>query len=148
MRFLAATNNEIASIKWLAKSAITQSVKVDETLLADIIEDTFRHIDGFMQYRSGVFLSCMRGDELLGFILIKDFWNLSDLYVLPAEHGNGIGRKLLMQTVKICQLQGDGRAIRCNSSLNAVGFYKRVGFVDFESEYAFPDYVVSLVLQI
>lgn len=145
MECSVATIYEVASIKQLAREAIRHSVKVDAELMAEIVEDTDQHIDGFMQQMSGVFLTCHEGDALLGFVIVKDFWNLSDLYVSPAEQGKGVARMLLKKAMQICQAKGDGRAIRCNSSFNAVGFYKRMGFVDFQTDYPFPDYVVPLV---
>jgi len=49
------------------------------------------------------------------------------LFVDPASGSSGVGRALLAHAMTIAA--ADGRAVRLESTLNAVGFYERAGFV-------------------
>ena len=49
------------------------------------------------------------------------------LFVDPSHAGSGVGRALLEHALTIAA--AGGRAVRLESTLNAVGFYERAGFV-------------------
>ena len=83
--------------------------------------------------------------EISGFILIKNHWNLSDLFVLPEEHGKGIGKALFNTAKKLCKLKQDKNYILVNSSSNAVDFYRKLGFKTYTPIKEVPDFVVPLI---
>lgn len=145
MEIYRVEDTDIEDVKGVAKKAILESVEVGPDLVDDVIEDTMQHIDAYLSHRSGVFLKCEMNGALVGFILIKDYWNLSDMFVLPECHGKGAGKALFAEAVKICRTEGEGKPIRSNSSLNAVGFYRSLGFEGFTPSKALPDFVKPLV---
>ncbi|HEX5056984.1 MAG TPA: GNAT family N-acetyltransferase [Gammaproteobacteria bacterium] len=144
MQITAVTKADVEEIKNLARRAILEVVTVDASLKQGIIADTDRHIDGNLGNEKSVFLKC-RADRVVGFILVQDSWNLSDLFVLPEAHGKGIGRLLFDSARSICESNRNRNYIRVNSSLNAEGFYRKLGFETFIPEKAPPDFVVPLI---
>lgn len=77
----------------------------------------------------GYFRKFKIGNEIVAFILIKEYWNLSHLFVLPSYQKQGIGRKLLLTGMESCKEKSPKHKIDLNSSINAAGFYRRLGFV-------------------
>ena len=55
-------------------------------------------------------------------------WSVSNLYVLPENHGMGIGRQIIQQLIHDARHEA-AKTLHVPSSRNAVGFYQRMGFV-------------------
>ena len=55
-------------------------------------------------------------------------WSVSHLYVLPENHGKGIGRQIVQQLIHDARHEA-ARTLHVPSSRHAVGFYQRMGFV-------------------
>ena len=144
MKIERVISTDIALIKKIAKKAILESVDASCELKKEIISDTIKHIDKAILNSESVFLKYV-GEDILGFILIQDYWNLSDLFVLPEAHGQGIGRALFKAAQKVCKPKQDKGYIRVNSSLNAEGFYRNMGFETFKPKKEMPDFVVPLI---
>ena len=131
------------SLKRLARKTILESVNAGIDQRRGIVADAERHVDTHLAGSDRVFLK-YTDSTILGFILVQKYWNLSDLFVLPSVHGNGIGRRLVDEARSACKDSG-AEFIRVNSSLDAEGFYRRLGFVAHVPENAVPDFVVPLV---
>lgn len=67
-------------------------------------------------------------DTIVGFVVVKEYWNLSHLFVLPYHQGQGIGRCLLREAINACRDKSPHGKIQLNSSNNAAGFYAAMGF--------------------
>jgi len=135
--------SDIGKLKELAKSTILDSVDAGIDIKKAIITDTENHIEGNLPRSDRVFLK-YTDETILGFILIQKFWNLSDLFVLPSAQGNGVGKQLFDEAKAACTVSG-GDIIRVNSSLNAEGFYRKVGFVTYVPNTEVPDFIVPLI---
>jgi GNAT superfamily N-acetyltransferase len=144
MKIEEASEDDIAELKDLAKSAIIKSVDVDKEIKKEIIADTMTHIERNISGSERVFLK-YSDSAILGFILVQNYWNLSDLFVSPKSHGKGIGRQLFGAAKKECIAHNNKSFIRVNSSLNAEGFYRKMGFVTFTPEKEAPSFVVPLI---
>ena len=138
------TVDDVTTIKAIAEAAILTSVTASELLKQEIIEDTYHHIDVSLEEAGHTFLK-YEDEGITGFILLRNGWNLSDLFVLPSQHGKGIGRALFTAAKNTIENEEHRGFIRVNSSLNAVNFYRTMGFEDFQSEHPFPDFVVPLI---
>lgn len=79
-----------------------------------------------------------RDDEIIGVILVKEFWNLCSLFVSQECQRQGIGRKLVLAAIEGCRSSSPKQAINLNSSPRAVAFYKSLGFVHRESSQPLP----------
>ncbi len=63
--------------------------------------------------------------ELLGFAALRDGNYLTHLFVSSVSQGSGLGRQLLNFLLNTT----DAKEVSLRSSVNAVGFYERHGFV-------------------
>lgn len=138
------TVDDVSTIKAIAEAAILTSVTASDTLKQEIIEDTYHHIDVSLEEAGHTFLK-YEDEGITGFILLRNGWNLSDLFVLPSQHGKGIGRALFAAARNKIVSEENRGYIRVNSSLNAVNFYHKLGFKDFKPEHPCPDFVVPLI---
>ena len=143
MKIEKISNKDIEVIKKIAKKAILESVDVSIDLKEEIISDTMKHIDKGLSNSECVFLKYTETD-ILGFILIQEYWNLSDLFVLPEMHGKGIGKALFNAAQNLCKPRQDKGYILVNSSINAEGFYRNIGFENFSPKREVPSFVVPL----
>ena len=138
-----ASTDDNDILKRLAETTIHASVDASVDSKREIVGATWRHIDTHLAGSDRVFLK-YTDSTILGFILVRNYWNLSDLFVLPSAQGIGIGRRLLDGAKTVCEDAGPG-FIRVNSSLNAENFYRRSGFVAFLPDGDVPNFVVPLV---
>jgi len=130
----------------IAEQAISISVDADPSVKKNIIADTRNHIEVGFQEPSAVFLEHVGPDgAILGFILIRNAWNLSDLYVEPTSQGQGVGQNLFLRAKFQALSISDRGYIRVNSSMNAEGFYRKLGFTSYDPEKAVPNYVIPLI---
>jgi GNAT superfamily N-acetyltransferase len=138
------SETDIDILKGVARRAIIESVEADDAIKEKLIIDTARHIDANTSNADRVFLRCV-DDGVLGFILIQDYWNLSDLFVLPEAHGKGVGKMLFNAAKSVCLNNPNKGYIRVNSSFNAEGFYRALGFESFNTGKELPNFIVPLI---
>ena len=68
---------------------------------------------------------------------LSDSFELSELHVLPAYQGHGVGRELLLQLVE--RLPNQGVLLSTpDADTRAFRMYRRLGFVDLARHYMFP----------
>lgn len=144
MNIEKVSEKDIEAIKELALRTIIESVDASVSIKNQIITDTMMHIEENIGGSGRVFLKCI-DEKILGFILIQDYWNLSDLFVMPEAQGKGVGKFLLTAAISACLPRQEKGYLRVNSSLNAEGFYRRLGFETFNSEKEIPGFVVPLI---
>jgi GNAT superfamily N-acetyltransferase len=69
-------------------------------------------------------------DRIVGATEIRDFNQLSLLFVERQSQRNGIGRLLLLEALRVCRTHNPTlKAMTVHSSPNAVEAYKRLGFL-------------------
>lgn len=68
------------------------------------------------------------GQKIVGVILVKQFWHLCALLVLPEDQQRGIGAALIAYALARCRASASSTMVRLNSSRNALGFYLAQGF--------------------
>jgi GNAT superfamily N-acetyltransferase len=144
MNIEQVSNKDAKELQLVAKKAILESVNVNSDLKEEIISDTMRHIDKGISNSESVFLKASEAG-ISGFILIQDYWNLSDLFVLPEEHSRGIGKSLFNAAKELCRPKQDKGYILVNSSVNAEGFYRNIGFESYKPKREVPSFVVPLI---
>lgn len=81
-----------------------------------------------------IFVLC-RGENILGTGALANFgkpsqdkWCVSNFFILPAEHGKGLGRKLLEHLLRTAR-EKNLSFLQVPSSLTAIGFYRKAGFI-------------------
>jgi len=144
MNIEEVSETDIEEIKGLARRVILESVDASDETKVDIIADTLLHIDKNSPGLECVFLKCIDPD-IQGFILVQNYWNLSDLFVLPESRGKGVGKLLFTVAKSVCLAKQERGYIRVNSSLNAEGFYRNLGFESFAPLNEVPNFVAPLI---
>ena len=106
MHILEVVKEDAQRLKYISEQAVLASVHVEDKIIAEIISDTHRHIEQNLESSERVFLK-YQNNQVIGFILIQRFWNLSDLFVVPEKHREGIGSDLLTKAISICRNSND-----------------------------------------
>lgn len=132
----------------VAEVALRVSVMLPSDVLEDLLEHTRKNIVGYISRPDCVFLKYEENAEIIGFILIKEYWNLSDLFVLPEHQSKGVGSALLLEALAICRLQSTRQSVRLNSSINAVRFYSRHGFSEVDKPSANFEYSAPMEISL
>jgi GNAT superfamily N-acetyltransferase len=78
------------------------------------------------------------GNEIVGVILVKAFWNLCSLFVAPEWQRHGLGRQLVLAAIDACRDKSPKQAIYLNAAASAVSFYEALGFASRESSQPLP----------
>ena len=120
---------DLEEIRGVIAAAVRQSVASSEEDAAFLIDD----IGSSLVWWSGnkdstLHLKYVQGGRIVGVILIKKYWNLTNLFVHPSHQGAGIGRALVLAGLDACRETSPKGKLQVNSSANAVGFYTKVGF--------------------
>ena len=144
MKIEEISKKDIGEIKRLTRRVILESVEASDSIQEEIITDAMEHLDKNAFDSECIFLK-FTDDGILGFILIQGYWNLSDLFVLPEASGKGIGKLLFNAAKSACLPKQEKGYIRVNSSLNAEGFYRNLGFESFTPDKEVPNFVVPLI---
>jgi len=97
-----------------------------ENYIASVSVEAEQNYLGSERYR---YLVALVGEELAGFIAIRDNSHLFHLFVARSHQRSGLARRLWEQARHEAQLQGNPGNFTVNSSLGAVPIYKAFGFV-------------------
>ena len=82
-------------LQQIARNAVTLSVVAPEEEKQNLLKGISRNIASvIIDQIDGVFLAAALSEVPVGFIIVKDYSNLSDLFVDPDHQGLGIGRQL------------------------------------------------------
>lgn len=86
--------------------------------------------------KNGIYnFAAKKADKLVGFCQVvkgKDYNELKIIYVLPDYQGRGIGKMLLSKALTLLDLDKDTIVEVVEYNKSAIGFYKKLGFVEFE----------------
>jgi GNAT superfamily N-acetyltransferase len=123
-------NSDLNTLKEIIKISIVSSIINTEPEAGILIKSV---IDSLLKWNDsaadGYYRKFKVDNEIVAFILIKEYWNLSHLFVLPSYQMQGIGKVLLLNGIESCKGKSQKKKIELNSSINAAGFYTRMGFV-------------------
>lgn len=112
----------------IASFAVHKTVEAPADAKPEILEGISENIKTWHSKDNCAFFKYTHNELIVGFVLIKDYWNFSDIFVLPEFHSQGVGRKLVEHALNACRLQKSKASIRVNASKNAVAFYRQLGF--------------------
>ncbi len=146
MPLLTITPPDLAQALSISHSALQSTGYLSPKEIAELISHIQHNFELCVhQPDRHIFLKCAQQDELQGVILLKDFWNLAELYVAPQAQGKGVGAALLQAALERCRGRSPRGHVRTNASANAVAFYRAFGFVDFPLDRPLPYGCVPLV---
>ncbi|WP_027720228.1 GNAT family N-acetyltransferase [Maridesulfovibrio zosterae] len=87
------------------------------------------------RFSSGaLFFTAKISGKLVGIAEIRNYRHLGLLFVDPDFQKQGIGKVLIDKIVFECVKHGRGSVITVNSSLNALDFYQKMGFIVQDEE--------------
>lgn len=121
--------SDLPQIRALVASAIRGSVAKSDEEAEFLIGDIDQSLAWWLENQeASLHLKCSEPGAVSGVVLVKEFWNLTNLFVAPEYQRRGIGRLLLTKALEVCRSRSPRAAILVNSSTMAVGFYEHMGF--------------------
>lgn len=134
------------------RTATPDEAEIIRNLMRTLIEDTLEpahsaskianvnaNLDIWLQRPADcVHLVAVIEDQIVGVLLVKDFWNLCSLFVTKPCQGMGIGKALVETAAGLCRPRSPKAALYLNAAPSAVPFYARVGFTARESLQVLP----------
>lgn len=113
----------------IIRDAVRHCVTSDETEAEFLIEDIIASLDNWFESGADGYSGGYETDGgVVGFIIVKEHWNLSHLFVSPQHQHRGIGAALLSSALASCEQQSPRSKVQLNSSENARSFYEASGF--------------------
>lgn len=129
LRLAPVAADDFERVRVFIERVIEESVDATAEEKIRFIENTRSNLEKVrLAPESSVHLMYVDGPHLLGVILVRDCWNLCHLFVAPERQGSGIGRGLVEAAARQCQGRSPRGALVLNSSRNAVGLYRHLGF--------------------
>ena len=131
MNIVPVAVGEAAAVAHFIERVIRASVDASDQEKEDFIVHTRRNVEAWATAPdAALHLKCANaGGELLGVVMVKQYWNLCHLFIAPAAQGRGLGRALMEAAIHACRARRVRPYLRLNSARNAVGFYEHLGFV-------------------
>jgi len=120
--------DDVSDLLNIAKAAVLETVDAIENDKPNILDGILNNIMEWHSNDNCVFYKFTNNGITKGFILIKEYWNFSDIFVLPKYQRQGIGRCLAEHAIEVCKEQEMINIIRVNASKNAEKFYRSLGF--------------------
>lgn len=125
----AIGKNDLSRLGELVSESVCDSVTTSDEETGVLIEEIVHSLDSWIESGSpGFGRKYSVADEVVGFVVVRDYRKLTHLFVSPEFQGRGIGRSLVEATVQGCRNRTAHQEIKLNSSSNAAGFYEAVGF--------------------
>lgn len=121
---------DLENVRALVARSIRHSVAQTSEEADFLIADVGESFDAWQVDKSNIIhLLHESGGFIAGVILVKNYWNLCDLFVDPTAQRKGVGRALLAAVVPVCRERSPGGKLMVNSSTVALPFYEACGFV-------------------
>lgn len=117
---------DIVSICILLMNEVPESEK--NNLKALILEN----IEHALEAEGHSYLKAVDKGFIVGFVLIKGHEKLSELFVLPEYRKSGVGAALLKNAINESASKNAIGYVWVNAALNAIPFYIKHGFTDYE----------------
>lgn len=86
-------------------------------------------IGGYIASANFLYLVGLLDDTLTGVVAVRDARHLFHLFVAPACQDQGIGTALALRSIELSLAATPSETFMVNSSLPAVPFYERLGFL-------------------
>ncbi len=126
-----AVADDAEAISAFMEHVILTCVEAGADEKAPFVANTRRNLDQWLGAPALSFhLAAWLDDELVGVVMVRDFWNLCHLFVAPRHQGHGLGRRLLESALAACAARSPRGCVRLNASRNAIGFYRHMGFAE------------------
>jgi len=113
----------------LVAQVMEASVTRETALAGDLLANVAGNVDWWLAHpQEAVHLKAVAGERIVGMVLVKQFWNLAALFVLPDRQRQGLGRQLVEAAAHRCRGSSPKCALWLNAAPAAVAFHERLGF--------------------
>lgn len=120
---------DIPHLKEFMARVIDHSIVLEEPIYSAMVANVSSNVDWWLEHRDdAVHIKALIGQQLVGVVLVKSFWNLCSLFVEPSVQRRGIGHSLLVAAIAACKSRSPKQAIWLNASPTAIAFYRAHGF--------------------
>lgn len=143
------TVSDVARVRCVVSAAVHGSVASCADDARVILDDIDKLLQWWQQNRGQCIHRKFTADgSIVGMVLVREFWNLSCLFVVPEHQRRGIGTALLVDALTACRGLAPNSCIKLNSSTYAVPFYLSHGFKPNGSERDLPGGCVPLAYEL
>lgn len=99
-----AQETDFEKIRTLVSSSLRECATSHPEHYDNLYQDVCHSLEeGLENKNASVFLVSEAGDSILGVVLVKDYWNVSVLFVDPQHQGLGVGRDLMAAVIHRCK---------------------------------------------
>lgn len=120
---------DIKEIEDLVSRSIYKCIDVALDIANELIRNTVQESEWWLNNTDkGVHLAYWNNDKILGVVLIKEYWNMTSLFVCTSIQKSGVASKLTESALNICREYSPINSVKLNSSSYASGFYSKFGF--------------------
>lgn len=117
-------------IRQVISSAIRQCITDSDEHYEFLYSNVCSNLDWWIENRDrALLLVSVQGDSILGMVFVREFWNLTALFVDPKQHRLGVGCDLVTSVINSCKHRSPKGCLQLNSSNYAAAFYRKMGFV-------------------
>ena len=125
----AIGKNDLDKLRELITESVRGSINCSGEEAAVLIDDIVQSLENWSESGSlGFHRKYSVADEVVGFVVVKDYWKLSHLFVSPEFQGRGIGRSLVEQIIADARTYFYLLTLRTFDD-EADHFYRALGFV-------------------
>ena len=127
MNITNVSEHDLPEIQALAELVLFENVDAPDSEKEFLLPHIKSDIEKYVNDPMSVYLKAVEHD-IVGYILFKECWNLTHLFIAPNCQNRGIGKGLLQSGIDKIKANENRGYICLNSSKNAVLFYESMGF--------------------
>lgn len=135
-----AQTAEAPAIGALMSRVLRASLQADQSVREEMEHNVRRNLELWLAApQDSVQIVALEGEQIVGVVLVKEYWNLCSLFVETRSQGRGLGRMLVAAAAAACRGRSPKQALYLNAAPTAIAFYERLGFVDRATAQALPE---------
>lgn len=124
-----ALEKDIPEITVLIEQAIKTCIDVTDDEANDLVAHCVYNMLCWQKNKQNtVHLVYRLEGQIVGVVLVKEYWNLTSLFVEPDFQARGIGKQLVLEALVQCQGKSPKGMVKLSSSTHAQDFYRAIGF--------------------
>ncbi|MGR5147008.1 GNAT family N-acetyltransferase [Photobacterium alginatilyticum] len=124
-----AQENDIAEITVLIEHVIKTCIDVTDRDANDLVAHSVYNMLLWKKNKHNAAHLVYRLDNrIVGVVLVKEFWNITSLFIDSDYQGRGIGKALITEALALCRVKSPKGLVRLSSSTHAQDFYRAIGF--------------------
>ncbi len=129
-----ATSDDENKVREFLDEVIVATLDAQVHGVPAIVENVRQNVDIWMSHpQNTVHVIAEMDGQIVGSILVKDFWNFCSLFVHANHQRKGIGAMLVQAAVERCRGRSPHGALLMHANNEAIPFYEKLGFVTYST---------------